>query len=79
MFIFEWLNAQLLKMDWLSNLVAKLVTEVFNLDLSTRLGGSLHFFIYDVIKIFILLFCTNIYNILYTKFLSTRKNETYTR
>ncbi|MBI9011288.1 MAG: permease [Clostridiales bacterium] len=55
MFIFEWLNAQLLKMDWLSNLVAKLVTEVFNLDLSTRLGGSLHFFIYDVIKIFILL------------------------
>jgi len=55
MFIFEWLNAQLLKMDWLSNLVAKLVTEVFNLDLSSRLGGSLHFFIYDVIKIFILL------------------------
>lgn len=55
MFIFKWLNAQLLKMDWLSNLVEKLITEVFNLDLSTRLGGSLHFFIYDVIKIFILL------------------------
>jgi len=55
MFIFKWLNAQLLKMEWLSDLVAKLVTDVFKLDLSSRLGGSIHFFIYDVIKIFILL------------------------
>src|SRR5690606_24995519 len=28
---------------------------VFGLDMASRLGGSLHFFIYDVIKIFILL------------------------
>ncbi len=55
MFIFKWLNAQLLKMEWLSNLVEKLITDVFKLDMTTRLGGSLHFFIYDVIKIFILL------------------------
>lgn len=55
MFILEWMNAQLLRMDWLSSLIAKLVTDVFNLELSTKLGGSLHFFIYDVIKIFILL------------------------
>lgn len=55
LFIFEWLNDQLLKMQWLSNLVALLVTKVFGLDLNSRLGGSIQFFIYDVIKIFILL------------------------
>ena len=42
-------------MDWLSYLVRLLLEEVFGLDLASRLGGSLHFFIYDVIKIFILL------------------------
>lgn len=55
MFIFEWLNAQLLKMEWLYDLVESLVTDVFKLDMTSRLGGSIHFFIYDVIKIFILL------------------------
>jgi len=55
MFIFEWLNNQLLRMDWISNLVKLLVENVFGLSVSDRLGGSLHFFIYDVIKIFILL------------------------
>lgn len=55
MFIFEWLNQQLLKMTWLSNLIEKLITDGFGMDMSTRLGASLHFFIYDVIKIFILL------------------------
>lgn len=55
MFIFEWLNNQLLRMDWLSNLVKLLVENGFGLHVSDRLGGSLHFFIYDVIKIFILL------------------------
>ncbi len=55
MIFFTWLNAQLLKMEWLSALVGLLVRDVFGLDLEGRLGGSLHFFIYDVIKIFILL------------------------
>lgn len=55
MFIFEWLNNQLLRMDWISNLVKLLVENVFDLNVSDRLGGSIHFFIYDVIKIFILL------------------------
>jgi hypothetical protein len=55
MYIFEWLNSQLLKMEWLSNLVRYLVEQVFGLDVQSRLGGSIHFFIYDVIKIFILL------------------------
>jgi uncharacterized protein len=54
-FIFEFLNDQLLKMNWLSELVKLLVKNVFGLDINARLGGSIHFFIYDVIKIFILL------------------------
>jgi uncharacterized protein len=55
LFILEWLNDQLLKMNWLYDLVKGLVENVFGLSLDDRLGGSLHFFIYDVIKIFILL------------------------
>jgi len=55
LFLLEWLNAHLLKMEWLNNLVAVLVKSIFGLDMNSRLGGSIHFFIYDVIKIFILL------------------------
>lgn len=55
MAVIKWLNAQLLKMDWLFNLIRLLVEKVFGLNIETRLGGSIHFFIYDVIKIFILL------------------------
>jgi uncharacterized membrane protein YraQ (UPF0718 family) len=53
--IFQWLNSQLLRMDWLSDLVGLLVTNILGLKLQDRVGGSIHFFIYDVIKIFILL------------------------
>ena len=53
--LFTWLNDQLLRMDWLSGLVRVLLEDGFGLDLSSRVGASLHFFIYDVIKIFILL------------------------
>jgi hypothetical protein len=55
MFVFEWLNSQLLKMEWLYELVRRLVENVFGLSITQRLGGSIHFFIYDVVKIFILL------------------------
>jgi uncharacterized membrane protein YraQ (UPF0718 family) len=55
MFIFIWINKQLLKMQWLHELVTLLVTKVLGLDVNSRLGGSIHFFIYDVTKIFILL------------------------
>lgn len=55
MFILEFLNNQLLKMTWLYNLIQKLVENVFGMSIDSRLGGSVHFFIYDVIKIFILL------------------------
>lgn len=55
MTIFEWFNNQLLKMQWLNDLVTVLVENGFGLDVSSQVGGSLHFFIYDIIKIFILL------------------------
>ncbi len=55
MSILKFLNDQLLKMKWLSDGVAVLVEDVFGLSITERLGGSIHFFIYDVIKIFILL------------------------
>lgn len=55
MIIFDWLNRELLKMEGLNNLIRSLVENVFGLSTQDRLGGSLHFFIYDVVKIFILL------------------------
>ena len=55
MIIFEFLNRQLLKMQWLYDLVELLVVKVFGLEMTSRLGGSIHFFLYDVVKIFILL------------------------
>ncbi len=42
-------------MQWLSSLIRLLVEKVFGLDINKRLGGSVHFFIYDTVKIFILL------------------------
>jgi len=42
-------------MEWLYRLVELLVENVFGLDMNERIGGSVHFFIYDVVKIFILL------------------------
>jgi len=55
MTVFTWLNDQLLKMNWLYELVARFTEGVLGLPMDQPLGGSLHFFIYDVIKIFILL------------------------
>lgn len=54
MFVFTWLNDQLLKMLWLNDLVGKVLTWI-GIDIETRLGSSFQFFAYDVIKIFILL------------------------
>lgn len=53
--IFSWINSQLLKMQWLSDAVEWLVKKVFSLSMESRIGESIHFFIYDTIKIFILL------------------------
>lgn len=53
--LFSWMNEQLLRMQWLHDLVRLLVEQGLGLDMASRLGASVHFFIYDVIKIFILL------------------------
>ena len=42
-------------MKWLSSLITIFVENVLKLDVSSRIGGSVQFFIYDTIKIFILL------------------------
>lgn len=49
-----FLQNQLLGMQWLSVLVAKALG-VLGVDVESRLGGSIHFFFYDTIKIFLLL------------------------
>ncbi|MFM9859650.1 permease [Pseudoxanthobacter sp. M-2] len=54
MTVFGWLNDQLLRMVWLDELVRAGVVAV-GLDPASRLGGSVQFFVYDVIKIFLLL------------------------
>lgn len=53
--LFVFLNAQLLKMEWLWKLVELLVVKGLGLSMESRVGGSIHFFIYDTIKILILL------------------------
>ncbi len=53
--IFKFLNNQLLKMNWLYNLIKLLVEKLFRLDIESKIGGSIQFFLYDIIKIFILL------------------------
>lgn len=50
-----WLNENLLKMTWLNELVGRFVEDVLGLSLASRLGASIQFFVYDTIKIFVLL------------------------
>lgn len=52
--IWDFIQKQLLGMKWLNDLIGKGL-ELTGVDLSTRLGGSLQFFLYDTIKILILL------------------------
>ena len=61
--IWNFLQKQILGMQWLHDLVGDLLART-GLDISSRLGGSLHFFIYDVVKITVLL-CTLIFLISY--------------
>lgn len=50
----KFIQNQILGMKWLSELFKSLL-ESLSIDTSTRLGGSIHFFLYDVVKISILL------------------------
>lgn len=63
MAMWNFLQKQILSMKWLHDLVGNLLTTL-GLDISTRLGGSVHFFLYDIVKITVLL-CTLIFLISY--------------
>lgn len=52
--VWNFIQNQILGMKWLNTLIGALLSK-FGLDLESRIGGSLQFFFYDVIKIFILL------------------------
>lgn len=53
--VWDFIQNQLLGMKWLNELVQKILSAC-GLDVTTRIGGSINFFIYDVIKISLLLF-----------------------
>ncbi len=59
----DFFQNQILGMSWLNTLIGKLLNAV-GIDLESSVGGSIQFFIYDVIKIIILL-CTLIFVISY--------------
>lgn len=52
--VLDFIQTEILGMAWLNRLVASLLTAI-GLDINSPWGGSIHFFIYDVIKILILL------------------------
>lgn len=58
-----FIQDEILKMKWLNNLVGNLL-RYFGLDIDSKFGGSMQFFIYDVLKITILL-CVLIFMISY--------------
>lgn len=61
--VWDFFQNEILGMQWLSRLI-EAVLNSFGLDTSNRIIGSLHFFIYDIIKITILL-CVLIFIISY--------------
>lgn len=61
--MWTFIQEQILGMKWLNVLIGNLLTAL-GLDITGRVGGSLQFFIYDVIKIVVLL-CTLIFVISY--------------
>lgn len=52
--ILNFLQNEILGMNWLNRLI-KSILQAMGLDTDSQLGGSIHFFIYDVIKIMLLL------------------------
>ena len=48
--IWEYIQNQILGMKWLNELIGN-VLAMMGLDINTRVGGSIQFFIYDVLKI----------------------------
>lgn len=61
--MWSFIQNQILGMKWLNDLIGNFLEKI-GIDLETKLGGSLQFFMYDVIKITILL-CVLIFSISY--------------
>ncbi|MFA7075903.1 MAG: permease, partial [Candidatus Izemoplasmatales bacterium] len=53
--VLTWLNDQILKMEWLNDFSSWIFRDVFKIDIESLAYKGLTFFVYDVIKIFILL------------------------
>lgn len=53
--MFQFLQEQILGMKWMNELIGKGLS-VLGVDIQGRVGGSIQFFLYDVIKITILLY-----------------------
>ena len=53
--ILLFIQNQILGMKFLNSIIGNLL-EKLGIDISSKFGGALQFFMYDVIKIFILLF-----------------------
>ena len=52
--IWDFIQNEILSMKWLSRLIGQLL-EACGLDIGSRIGGSIHFFLYDTVKILVLL------------------------
>ena len=63
MSVWQFVQDQVLGMRWLNTLINQLLTAV-GLDTQSRIGGSVQFFLYDVLKITVLL-CLLIFLISY--------------
>lgn len=63
MSVWDFIQDQVLGMQWLNDLLGRLLSAL-GLDVNGRIGGSIQFFIYDVLKILILL-CVLIFVISY--------------
>lgn len=61
--VWDFVQEQVLGMKWLSGLIGGGLSQL-GVDVESRLGGSLHFFLYDVVKITVLL-CVLIFVISY--------------
>lgn len=61
--MFDFIQNNILRMVWLNDLVGSFL-KFFRIDLNTKIGEAIQFFIYDVLKIFILL-CALIFIVSY--------------
>lgn len=65
MHIWQFIQDQILGMKWMNEVIGKILSTI-GFDMSQRIGGSIQFFLYDIIKITILL-CFLIFGISYVQ------------